>query len=199
MNAAPRRGRCERETRETRVRVVWVLDGEGRAEVKTGIGFFDHMLDNLARHGRFDLQIECEGDLHVDEHHTIEDVGLAMGRALAEAVGDKRGLRRMGDATVPLDEALALVAVDFSGRGQAFVDVPLTYSHTGGFRNEMLAHFLHSLASEARLTLHARLLAGSNDHHKIEAVFKALARALDEATAIDPRLGHSVPSTKGVL
>ena len=192
-------GRCTRKTRETDITAEWVLDGAGRADVHSGIGYLDHMLDSLARHGLFDLHLRADGDLHVDEHHTVEDVGIALGRALAEAIGDGRGLRRMGDATVPLDEALALVAVDLSGRGLATLDIPLTGPRLGQLPTQMVPHFFQSLAMEARMTLHVHVLCGENDHHKVEAAFKALAKALDWATSIDPRVAEQVPSTKGVL
>jgi imidazoleglycerol-phosphate dehydratase len=192
-------GRCVRETRETRVQAEWVLDGVGRAEVQSGVGYLDHMLDSLARHGLFDLRLRAEGDLNVDEHHTVEDVAIALGRALDQALGDRRGLRRMGDATVPLDEALALAAVDLSGRGLATLDLPLRTLHVGRLPTELVPHFFQSLAAEARITLHIHVLRGENDHHKVEAAFKALAKALDWATSVDPRVADQVPSTKGVL
>jgi imidazoleglycerol-phosphate dehydratase len=192
-------GRCTRNTRETQITAEWVLDGTGRADVSSGIGYLDHMLDSLARHGLFDLHLRATGDLHVDEHHTVEDVAIALGRALAEAVGDRRGLRRMGDATVPLDEALALAAVDLSGRGMATLDIPLRTPRLGQLPTEMVPHFFQSLAMEAHVTLHVHVLRGENDHHKVEAAFKALAKALDWATSIDPRVAEQVPSTKGVL
>jgi imidazoleglycerol-phosphate dehydratase len=192
-------GRCTRETRETRVHVEWVLDGRGRGDVQTGVGYLDHMLDSLARHGLFDLHVRAEGDLHVDEHHTVEDVAIALGRALVEALGDGRGLRRMGDAAVPLDEALALVAVDLSGRGLATLDIPLRGPRLGQLPTELVPHFFQSLAMEGRFTLHVHVLRGENDHHKVEAAFKALAKALDWATSLDPRVAGVVPSTKGVL
>lgn len=194
-----RTGSCTRETRETRIKVELDLDGRGQYRVKTGIGFLDHMLETLARHARFDLTIEAEGDLQVDSHHTAEDVAICLGRALDTALGSRAGLSRMGHAIVPMDEALALVAIDLSGRGVAVVDAPFRGESLGELPSEMVPHFLHSLALEARLSLHARLLAGSNDHHRAEALFKGLARALDAATRIDPRLAESVASTKGVL
>jgi imidazoleglycerol-phosphate dehydratase len=196
---AERVGRCTRETRETRIQAEWVLDGSGQADVRTGVGYLDHMLDALARHGLFDLHVRAEGDLHVDEHHTVEDVAIALGRALGEALGDGRGIRRMGDATVPLDEALAMVAVDLSGRGLATLDIPLHGPRLGQLPTELVPHFFQSLAMEARMTLHVHVLRGENDHHKVEAAFKALAKALDWATSIDPRVANVVPSTKGVL
>lgn len=194
-----RSGTCERRTRETQVEVRWELDGSGVAEVTTGIGFLDHMLDSLGRHGRFDLSLRAQGDLHVDQHHTTEDVGICLGRALDQALGDRAGVRRFGHAIVPLDEALALVAVDLSGRGAAVVEATFTGEQIGAFKTELFGHLLESFALEARLGLHVRVLAGKNDHHKAEAVFKALARALDDATQIDPRIAGQVPSTKGTL
>ncbi len=196
---AERVGRCARHTRETEIEAEWVLDGAGRADVATGVGYLDHMLDALARHGLFDIHVRAHGDLHVDEHHTVEDVAIALGRALAEAIGDGRGLRRMGDATVPLDEALALVAVDLSGRGLATLDIPLRAPRLGQLPTELVPHFFQSLAMEARITLHVHVLRGDNDHHKVEASFKALAKALDWATSPDLRVAGQVPSTKGLL
>lgn len=198
-SSSGRVGRCQRETRETRVEARWALDGRGSAEVSTGVGFLDHMLELLAQHGLFDLEVRAQGDLHVDEHHTVEDVGIVLGRALNEALGERRSLRRIAHAIVPMDEALALVAVDLSGRGLALVDVPLSGPRIGAFPTDMVEHFLHSLAVEARITLHVQLLRGRNDHHIVEAVFKGLARALDAATERDPRLGDAVPSSKGLL
>lgn len=188
-----------RETRETRIRVELDLDGSGQAQVNTGIGFLDHMLDHIARHGLFDLRVEAEGDLHVDTHHTTEDVAICLGRAFDEALQERRGIVRMGQAIVPMDEALALVAVDLSGRPHAALDISFSGERLGNLPTEMIPHFLHSFALEARLTLHIRLLAGQNDHHRAEAIFKALARALMAATRIESRLVGEIPSTKGVL
>ena len=195
----PRTATIRRETRESRVEVILNLDGSGRGDVSTGIGFLDHMLDSLARHARFDLTIRAEGDLHVDQHHTAEDVGISLGQALDRALGERRAIRRFGDAIVPLDEALALVAIDLGGRGWASIDLPFNAPTVGGLSTEMIPHLLHSFAVDGRLSLHVRLLAGSNDHHCAEATFKALARALEEATRPDTRLGGEVPSTKGVI
>ena len=195
----PRIGRVHRQTRETDVALTVVLDGHGHAKVATGVGFLDHMLDSLARHGLFDLEVESRGDLHVDDHHTVEDVAIALGQALREAIGEGRGIRRMGHAIVPMDEALALVAVDVSGRGVADVEVPLDGPTVGGLKVQMVPHFFRSLALEAKLSLHVQALKGVNDHHKVEACFKALAKALDWATQIDDRAADEVPSTKGVL
>jgi imidazoleglycerol-phosphate dehydratase len=196
---APRTGHIQRQTRESRVEVVLNLDGAGHGDVATGIGFLDHMLDSFARHARFDLTIRAEGDLHVDQHHTAEDVGISLGQALDKALGERRAIRRFGDAVVPLDEALAQVAVDLGGRGWASIDLPFRGSNIGGLSSEMIPHLLQSFAAEGRFTLHVRLLAGENDHHRAEATFTALARALDDATRPDPRLGTEVPSTKGVI
>jgi imidazoleglycerol-phosphate dehydratase len=195
----PRTSHIRRETRESRIEVVLNLDGSGRADIATGIGFLDHMLESLTRHARFDLTLRAEGDLHVDQHHTAEDVGISLGQALDKALGDRRGIRRFGDAVVPLDEALAQVAVDLGGRGWASINLPFRASMIGGLSSEMIPHLLQSFAMDGRLSLHARLLAGENDHHRAEATFKALARALDDATRPDPRLGGEVPSTKGVI
>ncbi len=199
MNTRERRARITRTTRETDITAEVVIDGTGRCEAQTGVPFLDHMLDQLARHGLFDLTVQAKGDLHIDAHHTVEDVGLTLGRAFAEALGDKRGIRRMGSAIVPMDEALAMVAVDLSGRGYAVIDVPFSGERIGDMDTDLLRHFWESLAFEMRATLHIRLLAGTNDHHKAEACFKALARALDQATELDPRRSGQVPSTKGTL
>jgi imidazoleglycerol-phosphate dehydratase len=196
---APRTAHIRRETRESRIEVALNLDGSGRGDIATGIGFLDHMLDSLARHARFDLTVRAEGDLHVDQHHTAEDVGIGLGQALDKALGERRAIRRFGDAAVPLDEALVQVAVDLGGRGWASIELPFHAPMIGGLSSEMIPHLLQSFALEGRFTLHVRLLAGENDHHRAEATFKALARALDDATRADPRLGGEVPSTKGVI
>jgi imidazoleglycerol-phosphate dehydratase len=196
---APRSGSVHRVTRETDIAASFVVDGSGRASVSTGIGFLDHMLDSLARHGLFDVDVQAKGDLHVDDHHTVEDVGIALGQAIAQAIGEGRGIRRMGHAIVPLDEALALVAVDVSGRGICEVEIPLDGPTVGDLKAQMVSHFFRSLALESRITLHVQVLKGVNDHHRVEACFKALAKALDWATQIDERAAGAVPSTKGVL
>jgi imidazoleglycerol-phosphate dehydratase len=196
---APRTGHVRRETRETRVEVALNVDGSGRGDIATGIGFLDHMLDSLARHARFDLTVRAEGDLHIDQHHTAEDVGITLGQAFDRALGERRGIRRFGDAVVPLDEALAQVAVDLGGRGWASIDLPFRGTQIGGLSSDMIPHLLQSFATEGRFSLHVRLLAGENDHHRAEASFKALARALDDATRPDQRLAGEVPSTKGVI
>ncbi len=190
-----------RSTRETRIELRLDLDGSGEADVRTGIGFFDHMLDALARHGMFDLRVRCEGDLQVDGHHTVEDVGIVLGEAFLEALGEKRGVVRFADATVPLDEALVRAVVDLSGRPflRFAVPVPAGQPRIGDFDAALAAEFWRAFATEARLTLHLDALRGDNAHHLVEATFKAAARALDVASRVDPRRGGSVPSTKGVL
>jgi imidazoleglycerol-phosphate dehydratase len=196
-----RTGERSRSTRETEIRVRVDLDGAGQASVRTGIGFFDHMLDALARHGMFDLEVECTGDLHIDAHHTVEDVGIVLGGAFLDALGDKRGIVRYADATVPLDEALTRAVVDVSGRPFIHWAVPLPAGQPmiGQFDAALAAEFWRAFAMEARITLHLDGLRGDNAHHIVEATFKAAARALDAATAIDPRRTDVVPSTKGAL
>ena len=195
----PRTGHVRRETRESRVEVTLNLDGSGQGDIATGIGFLDHMLDSFARHSRFDLTVRAEGDLHVDQHHTAEDVGITLGQTFDQALGERRGIRRFGDAVVPLDEALAQVAIDLGGRPWASIDLPFRGMQIGGLSSEMIPHLLQSFAVDGRFALHVRLLAGENDHHRAEATFKALARALDDATRPDARLADQVPSTKGVI
>lgn len=197
----PRTGERERKTRETEISVRVELDGAGEADVATGIGFFDHMLDALARHGMFDLRVHCRGDLHVDGHHTVEDVGIALGGAFLDALGDKRGIARFADATVPLDEALVRAVVDVSGRPFLHFDVPLPpdQARIGEFDAALSAEFWRAFAMESRITLHLDGIRGDNAHHVVEATFKAAARALDAATRIDPRRADTVPSTKGAL
>ena len=192
-------GRVHRKTRETDVEVIFGLDGSGVASIATGVGFLDHMLDSLARHGLFDLDVRASGDLHVDDHHTVEDVAIALGQALHDAVGEGRGIRRMGHAIVPLDEALAMVALDVSGRGVSDIDIRLDGPLVGGMKVQMVPHFFQSFAMEAKVSLHAQVLKGINDHHRVEACFKALAKALDWATQIDDRAAGQIPSTKGTL
>lgn len=199
MDGDKRQGSYSRKTAETDVSIVWVVDGGGECRADTGIGFLDHMLAQLAKHGLFDLEVKASGDLQVDEHHTIEDVAISLGRALDAALGDRKGLARFGDALVPMDEALARVSVDLGGRGQAIVAGEFSELGAGGFRGEMVGHFLGSFAREGRLTLHADLIRGENEHHKIEALFKSLARALEKACRLDPRRANLVPSTKGVI
>lgn len=187
-----------RTTRETTVDVTLEIDGSGRATIDTGVGFFDHLLTSLAAHGLFDLDIKTAGDLHIDDHHTVEDTALAVGSALADALGDRRGITRFGDARVPMDEALAEAVVDISGRPYAEIDLQLTTPSLGNLTTQNLPHALEAFARAAGLTLHLRS-RGDNDHHVAEAAFKALARALRAAVAIDPRRQDAVPSTKGSL
>lgn len=187
----------ERHTSETEIRLSLKLDGTGSVSVDTGLGFFDHMLTALAKHGRLDLELACVGDLHVDDHHTIEDCGIALGQALDQALGERRGIRRFAHAYAPLDEALARVVVDLSGRPAPVVDLGFRRSRIGDVATENLTHFLQSLAIAGRMALHVDVLRGENDHHRAEAAFKALALALKEAVA---RTGHDdIPSTKGLL
>ena len=194
-----RSGKATRETLETAVRVEIELDGRGESDISTGIAFFDHMLAQVARHGLFDLKIGAEGDLKVDSHHTVEDVGIVLGEAIAAALGDGGGIYRMADATVPMDEALAQVAVDLSGRGHSAFEGEFANAEIGELETQLIPHFIDSLARRAGANIHVRILAGENDHHKCEAVFKALGKALDAATAIDERRGGEVPSTKGTI
>ena len=194
-------GTRERSTRETQIRVRVELDGTGKAEVRTGVGFFDYMLDALARHGMFDLEVECTGDLHIDAHYTVEDVGIALGGAFLDALGDKRGIVRYADASVPLDEALVRAVVDVSGRPFLHFHVPLPAGQPriGDFDAALSVEFWRGFAMESRLTMHLDGIRGDNAHHVVEATFKAAARALDAATALDPRRAGEVPSTKGAL
>jgi imidazoleglycerol-phosphate dehydratase len=194
-----RTAHISRRTAETEIALRLNLDGAGRHEIATGIGFLDHMLAHLAVHGLFDLTLKATGDLHVDPHHTVEDVALTLGQAFAEALGDKKGLVRMGHAYVPMDETLAFVAVDFSGRPYTVMQSEWHTPMVGGIATSLIPHFFESFSAAARCTLHARLLYGRDDHHQAEALFKALGRALDAATQIDPRRGGMVPSTKGSL
>ena len=188
-----------RTTAETRITASVNLDGTGAAKLSTGIGFFDHMLDQIARHGLIDLDIQCEGDLHIDGHHTVEDVGITLGQAVAQAVGDKKGLRRYGHAYVPLDEALSRVVVDFSGRPGLHLDIPFTSGSIGGFDTQLTYEFFQGFVNHAGVTLHIDNLKGINAHHQCETVFKAFARAVRMALEIDPRAAGTIPSTKGSL
>jgi imidazoleglycerol-phosphate dehydratase len=196
---AARTATIQRDTKETRIRVSVNLDGAGSAKLSTGIGFFDHMLDQIARHGLVDLEVEAQGDLHIDGHHTVEDVGITFGLAVAKAVGDKKGLRRYGHAYVPLDEALSRVVIDFSGRPGLVMHVPFKAGMIGGFDAQLAHEFFQGFANHALVTLHIDNLRGENAHHQCETVFKAFARALRSAVEIDPRVGDTVPSTKGSL
>jgi len=188
-----------RDTLETRIRVRVNLDGSGRSQLATGIGFFDHMLDQVARHGLFDLEVEAQGDLHIDGHHTVEDVGITLGQAFSRALGDKKGLRRYGHAYVPLDEALSRVVIDLSGRPGLDFNVPFTAGMIGTFDTQLAHEFFQGFVNHALVTLHVDALKGANAHHQAETVFKAFARALRMAITVDPRTSGAVPSTKGSL
>ena len=188
-----------RHTAETQIRVAIDLDGSGVSKLATGIGFFDHMLDQIARHGLIDLDIQAKGDLHIDGHHTVEDVGITLGQAFAQAVGDKKGLRRYGHAYVPLDEALSRVVIDFSGRPGLHMRVPFKSGMVGGFDTQLAFEFFQGFVNHAGVTLHIDNLHGENAHHQAETVFKAFARALRMALERDPRMGDVIPSTKGSL
>ncbi len=194
-----RKAHVERTTGETRVELTLDLDGTGQWEIDTGVGFFDHMLSHIAAHGLLDLTLRASGDLHVDAHHTVEDVGIALGMGLRQALGERRGIARYGHTLLPMDESLAMVALDFSNRGLFVGELPFAARRVGDFDTELVAEFLRALASNAGMTLHVRLLCGANVHHQIEAVFKGLGRALRQAVALDTRAGDRVPSTKGVL
>ena len=188
-----------RNTAETRITARVNLDGTGQAKLATGIGFFDHMLDQIARHGLIDLEIQAEGDLHIDGHHTVEDVGITLGQAVAKAVGDKKGIRRYGHAYVPLDEALSRVVIDFSGRPGLVMHVPFKGGMIGTFDSQLAHEFFQGFANHAFVTLHIDNLRGENAHHQCETVFKAFARALRAALELDPRSAGTIPSTKGSL
>ena len=194
-----RKADVTRNTNETQIRVAINLDGTGVAKFATGIGFFDHMLDQIARHGLIDMEIDAKGDLHIDGHHTVEDVGITLGQAMAQAVGDKKGLRRYGHAYVPLDEALSRVVIDFSGRPGLHMRVPFKSGMVGGFDTQLAYEFFQGFANHALVTLHIDNLHGDNAHHQCETVFKAFARALRMALEIDPRAAGVIPSTKGTL
>ncbi|WP_293606745.1 imidazoleglycerol-phosphate dehydratase HisB [Polaromonas sp. UBA4122] len=196
---APRTAEVSRNTAETQITVKLNLDGTGQAKLSTGIGFFDHMLDQIARHGLIDLDIHAKGDLHIDGHHTVEDVGITLGQAVAQAVGDKKGLRRYGHAYVPLDEALSRVVIDFSGRPGLDMNVPFKSGMIGTFDSQLAYEFFQGFANHAFVTLHIDNLKGENAHHQAETVFKAFARALRMALEIDPRAVGVIPSTKGSL
>ena len=197
--STPRIAEVTRNTAETQITVRVNLDGTGQAKLSTGIGFFDHMLDQIARHGLIDLDITAKGDLHIDGHHTVEDVGITLGQAVAQAVGDKKGLRRYGYAYVPLDEALSRVVVDFSGRPGLIMHVPFKSGVIGTFDSQLTQEFFQGFVNHAFVTLHIDNLRGDNAHHQAETVFKAFARALRAALEIDPRAAGMIPSTKGSL
>ena len=188
-----------RQTAETNIRVAVNLDGTGQSKLSTGIGFLDHMIDQIARHGLIDLDIQCEGDLHIDGHHTVEDIGITLGQAFAQAVGDKKGIRRYGHAYVPLDEALSRVVVDFSGRPGLHMDVNFTSGMIGALDTQLVYEFFQGFVNHAGVTLHIDNLKGHNAHHQCETIFKAFARALRAALELDPRSAGVIPSTKGSL
>lgn len=191
-----RQATIKRETNETTINLELRLDGSGQWEMNTGIRSFDHLLSQLARHGMFDIKISATGS---DQHHLVEDVAICLGKAFNEALGEKQGIVRMADAVVPMDDALAIVAVDISGRGYSVLDLAFSDNDMAGFPTDLVRHFLESFAVEGRLNLHTRIVYGTNDHHKAEALFKALGRALDMATKIDERIIGELPSTKGLL
>ena len=197
--AAPRIGTLERNTSETKISVTFNLDGKGDYDVDTGNGFLDHMINQLARHGLFDIMLHAKGDTHTGWHHLVEDVGILLGRCFRQALGDARGIRRMGHAIVPLDETLAMVVVDCSGRAYAEVETGLDNVMVESLSGDLIGHLLESFAIEGQINLHAKILAGVSPHHKAEALFKALARALRDAVEPDPRGGHQVPSTNGTI
>ncbi len=194
-----RRGEKDRSTRETQVRVSICIDGSGESDIRTGVGFLDHMLQLLARHAGFDIHISAEGDLEVDDHHTSEDAGIVLGEAFREALGDKSGINRFADVSVPMQDSLVSVALDICGRPHLVYDVPFPTEKIGAFDTNLVEEFLHAFVTHAGITLHVQGARGTNSHHIAEAVFKALARALRSAAAIDPRSGGEIPSTKGTL
>ena len=191
-------GTIERNTKETQIKLSLQLDGTGKSDISTGIGFFDHMLEGFSKHGFFDLSVHAKGDLHVDGHHTVEDAGIVLGQAIRQAVGDKAGMKRFGYFILPMDDALALCAVDLGGRAYFSFDGEFQTERVGDFETQLVMEFFYALASNAQMNLHIRLLAGQNDHHKIEAIFKAFGKALDQAVSMDERIS-GVLSTKGSL
>ena len=194
-----RTANISRKTAETDVSVSLTLEGAGRGAIDTGVGFLDHMLTLLCKHGKFDLDVKCVGDTDVDDHHSVEDIGICMGDALAQALGDCRGITRYADCFLPMDESLVLVAVDISGRGSLTLDLPLPAQKVGTFDTELVEEFLTGFARHAGITLHVRLIAGKNTHHIIEAAFKGIGRVLRRAVAVDPEFASEIPSSKGVL
>jgi len=186
----------KRETKETNISLELNIDGSGKWEIDTGIKMFNHLLSQVTRHGTFDIKLSAKGD---DQHHLVEDVAICLGKAFTQALGEKQGIVRMADATVPMDDALAMVAVDISGRGYTVLELPFSGNDMAGFPTDLIRHFLESLAIEAKLNLHAKVVYGTNDHHRAEALFKALGRALDTATRIDERISGELPSTKELL
>ena len=197
--STPRTAEIIRNTNETKIHVAIDLDGTGRQNLSTGVPFLDHMLDQIARHGLIDLDLPAQGDLHIDDHHTVEDVGIALGQAIFQAIGDKKGIRRYGHAYVPLDESLSRVVIDFSGRPYLSFHVPFTRATTGRFDLDLVREFFQGLVNHARISLHIDNLRGENAHHQCETVFKAFGRALRMAVELDPRAAGSIPSTKGTL
>jgi len=194
-----RTAKIQRKTNETNISIELNLDGTGQKDIATGIGFLDHMLAHVAVHGLFDLSVKAKGDLHIDVHHTVEDVALVLGACFDQALGDRKGIVRMGSFYVPMDEALAFVALDLSGRPYAVIKAEWGMAPVGNIPTSLFPHFLESFAITSRCNLHAQILYGRDDHHKAEALFKALARALDAATQLDPRRADNIPSTKGSL
>lgn len=194
-----RQATIERNTTETRIRVSLNLDGDGQAKFDTGMPFLEHMMDQIARHGLIDLNILCQGDNHIDDHHSAEDIGITLGQAMAKAIGDKKGITRYGHAYVPLDEALSRVVIDFSGRPGLFYDVPFTRASVGGFDVDLFREFFQGFVNHAQVSLHIDNLKGENSHHQVETVFKAFGRALRMALSADERMAGVTPSTKGVL
>lgn len=188
-----------RKTAETDIQLSLYLDGNGDGAIQTGVGFFDHMLTLFTKHGRFALSVSCNGDTYVDGHHTVEDIGIALGKAFSEALGDKRGICRYADIILPMDEALIMAAVDISGRGYLALDADIPAQKIGDFDTELVREFLYAFAQNAGITLHVRKLAGVNSHHIVEGIFKALGRIMRAAVAIDPQLKDEIPSSKGVL
>ncbi len=196
---AQRTATVQRDTLETQISVAINLDGEGKGTFNTGVPFLEHMMDQIARHGMMDLDVTCKGDTHIDDHHSVEDIGITIGQAMAKAVGDKRGIRRYGHAYVPLDEALSRVVIDFSGRPGLVMKIPFTQKRIGAFDTELFSEFFHGFVNHAGVTLHIDCLRGHNAHHQIETVYKAFGRALRMALEVDERLGGAMPSTKGTL
>ncbi len=188
-----------RDTLETQISVALNLDGQGLGKFDTGVPFLEHMMDQIARHGMIDLDITCKGDTHIDDHHSVEDIGITLGQAIAEALGSKRGIRRYGHAYVPLDEALSRVVIDFSGRPGLVMNIPFTQKRIGQFDTELFWEFFQGFVNHAQVTLHIDCLRGANAHHQIETVFKAFGRAVRMALEVDPRMGDAMPSTKGTL
>lgn len=199
MNAQTRSASVQRDTLETQITVDLNLDGSGKADFQTGIPFLEHMLDQIARHGMFDITVHANGDTHIDDHHTVEDIGITLGQAFASAIGDKKGIQRYGHAYVPLDEALSRVVVDFSGRPGLTFNVPFTRSHVGNFDVDLFHEFFQGFINHAFITLHVDCLRGENSHHQIETVFKAFGRAMRMALSADPKMAGITPSTKGAL